>query len=111
MAEPLLTEIFGANATQTATTLTITKADFVVNSLTPLAANTAESLLVAILLKCRIALTEEARLTNLPLRNVTAVYSGQDLIDQGGTNIFLRDTLQVSMYRLTTISAIDPDNY
>ncbi|MDZ8108984.1 MAG: hypothetical protein RM338_25630 [Nostoc sp. DedQUE12a] len=46
-----LTELFGASATQTATELVIKKADLVAVGLTPSANNTAEQLLVAILLQ------------------------------------------------------------
>ncbi len=53
MAEPTLTEVFGDNATQDATTLTISKADLVDTGLTPAADNTAESLVAALLKKQR----------------------------------------------------------
>ena len=55
MAEPTLTQVFGTNAAQTATTLTITKADL--TGLTASANNSAESLFVAILLKAKSYLT------------------------------------------------------
>ncbi|MDJ0734317.1 MAG: hypothetical protein QNJ47_09625 [Nostocaceae cyanobacterium] len=51
MAEPTLIEVFGDNATQDATTLTISKADLVETGLTPAADNTAQSLIAALLKK------------------------------------------------------------
>jgi hypothetical protein len=45
-----LQEIFGGNASQTVTTLTISKVDLTAVGLTPTADNTAESLLAAIIL-------------------------------------------------------------
>ncbi|MCC5626184.1 hypothetical protein, partial [Nostoc sp. CHAB 5715] len=63
MAEPTLAQVFGANATQTATTITITKADL--PRLTPSSTNTAESLLTAILLKAQDGLPQSTFDTNL----------------------------------------------
>jgi hypothetical protein len=111
MPEPTLQQVFGASATQTATTITITKADFVSIGLTPSATNTSEALYVALLLFAANNLTEANRLTDLVARNVAIDYSGQDLVNQGGSNVFLRDSYQVSLYKATTIAAIDPDNY
>jgi hypothetical protein len=54
---PTLVQMFGTAATQTATLLTITKADLVNNTawtFTPSANNTAESLFVALMLKARL---------------------------------------------------------
>ncbi len=45
-----LAELFGANAVQTATTLTITKADLASTGLIPSATNSSESLLSALVL-------------------------------------------------------------
>ncbi|WYL93424.1 MAG: hypothetical protein HEQ35_05715 [Gloeotrichia echinulata IR180] len=46
-----LQQFFGENASQTATTLTISKVDLTAVGLTPTAVNTAESLLTALILK------------------------------------------------------------
>ena len=111
MPEPLLTEVFGSGATQTATQLVLLKSDMVARGLTAAAVNTSESMLVYLILQSAAFLTETTRLTDLAARNVSVAYSGQDLIDQGGGNVFLRDTYQVSLYKLTTVQPIDPDNY
>ncbi|MDB9349031.1 hypothetical protein PN509_18240 [Nodularia spumigena CS-588/02] len=58
MAEPLLTDVFGATATQTETQLIINKADLVDVGLTASATNTAESLFVSLQMKARQSLTE-----------------------------------------------------
>lgn len=58
MAEPTITDVFGAGASQTATTLTIEKSDLAATGLTASATNSAESLLVAIALTAKAALTE-----------------------------------------------------
>lgn len=111
MAEPTLEEVFGTGATQTATALSVLKSAMTARGLTASASNTGESMFVFMILQAAINLTESNRLTDLVNRNVSVAYSGQDLIDQGGTSIFLRDTYQVSLYRATTVQAIDPDNY
>jgi hypothetical protein len=56
MAEPTLQEVFGAGATQTATTITILKADL---DLTASVTNRAEQLLAGIAKKAAITLTGE----------------------------------------------------
>jgi hypothetical protein len=57
MAKPTLTEVFGANATQDATTITISKTDLAEIGLTATANNTAESILAALVLKAGKSLT------------------------------------------------------
>lgn len=111
MAEPAVTEVFGAGAFDDASALTITKLDMSNIGLTNTTNNKAEGMLVAILLRASNVLTDANRLTDLVNRNVTINYSGQDLVDQGGGNVFLRDTYQISLYKPTTVAPIDPDNY
>jgi hypothetical protein len=57
MAEPTLTQVFGAGATQTATDLIIKKADLAAIGLTATASNGAEALLNAILRLAKIELS------------------------------------------------------
>lgn len=111
MAEPTVGEVFGALTFQTDEQLLLNKNDMIARGLTATANNTGESMFVAIILNAATNLTEENRLTDLPQRNVSVVYTGQDLINQGGGNVFLRDTYQVSLYKQTTVQPIDPDNY
>lgn len=111
MAEPTLTQVFGAGSTQDATVIAMSKADYAGLGLTAVANNTAESLLVSIILSAAQTLTEANRLLDLVNRNIAITYTGQDLIDQGGGNVFLRDTYQISLYKSTAIVTVDPDNY
>lgn len=108
MAEPTLVDVFGTGATQDATTLTITKASL--NGLTASATNSAESLLVAILLKAQVLLTETNRSTDFPNRNVTIVNSTPQIVVQNSTN-YRRDNITMSLYRLDQNGVLDPDNY
>lgn len=59
MAEPSLENIFGAGATQSASTLTISKTDLASAGLTAATENTSESLLAAILFLAKESLTAE----------------------------------------------------
>jgi hypothetical protein len=56
MAEPTLIGVFGANVTQSATELIISKADLATVGLTASATNTPESLLAAIIALAQAAL-------------------------------------------------------
>lgn len=110
MAEPTLTEVFGAAATQTATTLTISKANLAAVGLTASATNTAESLLIALVLQAALQLTETARTGDYASRNVTVYSGGTDLPVQGG-NTYRRDQFSILAYRAETLTPVDPDNY
>ena len=111
MAEPTLTSVFGTNVTQDATTLTISKADLSVTGLTASANNTAESLLIAIMLKFKMALTDEARDANID-QSVAVVDGFSPSITTRNDAIYLRNTISVEIDRvLTGADTIDPDNY
>lgn len=112
MAEPTVQQVFGSNALSDTTALTVSKTDMASVGFTNAgSADRAEAQLVAILLLASQNLTENNRLTDLVNRNVTISYSGQDLIDQGGGNVFLRDTYQISLYKAQAIATVLPDNY
>lgn len=111
MAEPTIQEVFGGSSTEDPQFLYISKNDMANAGLTVAAQNRIESMIVAMMILAANSLTEANRLTDLVNRNVTIAYNGQDLIDQGGGNVFLRDTYAVSFYKPTSIQPIDPDNY
>ncbi|MBW4598726.1 MAG: hypothetical protein KME29_03830 [Calothrix sp. FI2-JRJ7] len=107
MAEPTLTQVFGTNATQDATTITIYKADL--TGLTATANNSAESILAAIDLKASSYLTQ----TNQDLNPDQSI-----VIEQGTGSITTRNNLNYREYNLTitlskldTQSAIDPNDF
>lgn len=109
MSEPTLVQLFGAGATQDATTLTIHKADL--PRLTPSANNTAESLLTGILLQAQ---TQETK-ANFDLNIDQSVY-----IEDGFPSFIFRGTdnapyevrqLTVNLAKPDTSATIDPDNY
>lgn len=112
MPEPSLTAIFGAGATQTATTLSIAKADLTAVGLTASATNTAESLFVALLLLAKNSLTPAALETN-PEQSITiaqADFNFQTLIERNNQT-YRQSTYSVNLQKLDTGNTIDPDDY
>lgn len=109
MAEPSLKEVFGDGATQTASTITIAKSDL--SGLTPSATNTAESLLVALLLRAKNFLNETA--FNADLNFNVYINSGFPSFSVRGPNNtqYRIDQLTVNLAKLDTSSTIDPDDY
>jgi hypothetical protein len=107
MAEPTLTEVFGANAAQTSTTITITKADL--TGLTASANNTAESLFVAILLKAASYLTD----TNLQANSdqSISIESSFDSIVTRNNTSYRQKTYSVNLQKLDPTTEVDPDDY
>ncbi|MBW4425942.1 MAG: hypothetical protein KME50_16195 [Nostoc desertorum CM1-VF14] len=111
MAEPSLTQVFGTGATQDMNTLTISKADLVSVGLTASASNTAESLLIAIMLKFKEVLTDEARDINID-QSVAVVDGFSPTITTRNDLIYLRNTISVEIDRvLAGADTIDPDLY
>lgn len=110
MAEPTLVDVFGANATQNATDLVIKKADLAALGLTASAANTAESLLISIILKAAAVLTEVNRLTDTTNRNIAIEFAGADIFSDGLGNDFLRRAWSVSAYTDYALPDFDPDD-
>lgn len=109
MAEPTLVQVFGASATQTATTITITKSDL--PGLTASATNTAESLLTGILLQAKVGLTKATFDTNLD--QSLYIESGFPGFVFRGTNndSYRNDSLTINLTKIDTAATIDPDNY
>ncbi len=109
MTEPTLTQVFGAGATQTATTITITKADL--PGLTASASNRAESLLIGILLKASVALNRTAFDADTD-QNLYVETGYPSFAIRGTANAQYRvDQLAVNLAKLDTAGTIDPDDY
>ncbi len=110
MAEPTLQEVFGTNASQTATTLTITKADLTSVGLTASANNTAESLIVAILLKAKEYLSDTNQATNNDIQVTVEQSAFPQIISRNSQN-YRQITFNVDLQTVDTSFNIDPDNY
>jgi hypothetical protein len=108
MTEPTLQQVFGASATQDATTLTITKADL--TGLTASSTNRAEALLAAILIKAKSYLTSDNQTSNAD-QSITIAdgfvpsYTVRDSIQ------YRQDDITVSLQKPAGSLALDPDDY
>lgn len=109
MAEPTLQSVFGASATQTATSITILKSEL--PGLTASATNTAESLLTGILLQAKVGLPQSTFDTNLDQSlYISTGFPG--FVFRGANNDSYRnDSLTINLCKPDTASTIDPDNY
>lgn len=109
MPVPTLQEVFGPAATQTATTITIAKADL--PTLTASATNTAQQLWVAVLLKARDFLTPTAKDGN-PDQKVTIDYGGQTVFPIANSpNLDRQDTFTVTLHKTMPSVQVDADDY
>lgn len=107
MAKPTLIEVFGAGATQTATTVTFNKADLL--TLTPTTNNTAESILIAIALTAQGKLTTTLRDNDPDVK--VAIENGFEQTSFRGTTRYNQVALNITAQTLSPASAIDADNY
>lgn len=110
MAEPTLEEIFGNGATQTATTVTILKADL---DLTATSNNRGEQILAGIVKKASIKLTQTNFDTN-PNQSITVTPGYDSLIYRtvGTTQETLLQTqLSVNFAKIQASGGVTPDDY
>lgn len=109
MAEPTLQQIFGAAATQTATTITISKADLAGKGLTANVANRAESILAAILFKAQDYLTSSNQETNADIQ-ITIENSFESLVTRNNIN-YRQKSLTVNMQKTDTGTVYKADDF
>lgn len=109
MAELTLAQIFGANATQDATTLTIHKADLVGTGLTPSSTNTAESLLAGVVVFGQTTLTSANQLLNTD-QSITITDSNDNITTRSSV-AYRRKTKIIAFDKVDTGTAFDPDDY
>jgi hypothetical protein len=110
MAEPTLQEVFGAGATQTATTITILKADL---GITATATNRGEQLFAGIVKKAAIDLSTTNFGTNAD--QSIAMSPGFDSITyrtiNGVQTAYLQNQLTINFAKVQTSAGITPDDY
>lgn len=109
MPEPTLQDVFGGSATQTATTLTIAKANLATVGLTASDNNTAESLMVAILLLAKQSLTPETLASN-PDQSISIEDGFESLVTRNNQT-YRQKTYSINLQKVDTASTIDPDDY
>lgn len=110
MAEPTLTDVFGAGASQTATQLIIDKADLASHGLTPAADNTAESLYVAMTLQAADFLTTTNQETNPEQQIVVEQSTIQSLVTRG-TSQYRQVSFTVDLQTPDIAFTLDPDQF
>jgi D-alanyl-D-alanine dipeptidase len=110
MSEPTLQNIFGANATQTATQIIIQKADL---PMTASATNRGEQVLAAIVKNASTSLTATNFNTN-PDQSIT-IGTGFDQLAYRTVNdvqqTYLQNQLTLSFAKLQSSTGITPDDY
>jgi hypothetical protein len=108
MTVPSLTDVFGAGATQTADSLTISKADL--PTLTASAANNGQELLVGILLQAIKKLNTAGRTADPDIK-IELTYTGQTVYPgTGGTND-RQDSYTVVLHKDVAQESVDADDY
>ncbi|OCQ98967.1 hypothetical protein BCD64_23295 [Nostoc sp. MBR 210] len=110
MAEPTLQQVFGANATQDATTLTIAKADLAAVGLNALASNTAESLWVAVLLQASEYLTPENLELNAEQQVAIEESTVQTLVTRNNSS-YRQVSFTVDLQTPDINFQLDPDSF
>ncbi|MBD2570441.1 hypothetical protein H6G59_21590 [Anabaena lutea FACHB-196] len=109
MPKSTLTEVFGENATQTATSVTIQKADFA--TLTASASNSGSSLLSALLIKNKATLTQAAFDADVD-KSIYLSEGFTSFIPRGTDNTQYRvDQIVVNLAKIDEDVTLDPDNY
>ena len=103
-----LTDVFGANATQTADRFTIAKADL--PTLTPAADNNGEQLLVGIILAAAAKLTDANRTANDD-QKVTITYGGQTVYPGTGGKNESQHSYTITLHKPVPAEAVDADDY
>ena len=113
MAEPTLTEVFGASATQNSTDLTIKKAPMAEFGLTASGANTAESLLGGVIAVAAKNCSEANRANDRANRNLTISPAGFDVVEDpaGSGQYYRRDIYTVILYKSEPNTPLSLDDY
>lgn len=111
MPEPSLAQVFGANASQTATELIISKSDLASIGLTPSANNTAESLLVALMLLAAGYLSTTNQDSINPDIQVTIADSDFPQIVNRNSAKYRQITYNLNLQTIDSGFSVDPDSY
>lgn len=109
MAEPTLAAVFGANASQTATQLIISKADLATKGLTASATNTPESLLAAIVALAQPTLGEVSYDANLDQSII--ITDNPDTLISRGEVLYRQKSKTLDFYKIDILNSFDPDDY
>jgi hypothetical protein len=106
--EPTLEQVFGAGTTQDANSITLLKSNM--PGLTPSSSNTAESLLVGIVLKAKVNLTADNQALN-PDQSITIADGFVPSYTVRNAIQYRQDDITLSLQKPAGSLAIDPDDY
>ncbi|MEH2302868.1 MAG: hypothetical protein V7K88_28800 [Nostoc sp.] len=109
MSEPTLTQIFGPNATQDATTITLHKADYSPTGFIPASSNTAESILGGILAFSQPTLTATNQASNTD-QSIVVTDSNDNIVTRSSVQ-YRRKTKILSFDKVDNGSAFNPSDY
>lgn len=104
-----LQQVFGANAVQTSTTITITKADLSGTGFTPSGTNTPDSILAAIIAFAETNLPDSTASTD-PTQTV-GISDGYQSITTISNAQYLISPKTVNFYKTFTDGSFNPNNY
>ena len=110
VAEPTLQDIFGAGATQTATTITILKSNL---AMAATATNRGDQIFAAVMKRAAENLTA-ASFTADPDRSINVAAGFDSLIYRTVNNVqtpFLQNQLTINFLKLQSSAGITPDDY
>lgn len=111
MAQETLQQVFGANVTQTATTLTINKADLAAVGLTANAANNPGELFTALLLNAQAGAYNSTNQGTNPEVPITITESTYPSIDVRNSQNYLQQNFTVSFETVLAATTVNPMNY
>lgn len=109
MAKKVLTDAFGTGATQTASTISISKDPLIAQGLTAVASNAPQGIIAALVKLWNLTFTSANRTSN-PDETITVTYDGQSSRTENG-NVYRVDTYRIQLYKLTPPTDADPDDY
>lgn len=109
MAEPTLTQIFGTNAIQDASTVTISKSDLTSVGFTASADDSAEKILVAILLKAQAYLTEANQDLNID-QSITITGPSSNIITRNNTS-YREYSFTLAASKVDTETSVNPNDF
>ncbi|MBN3882130.1 MAG: hypothetical protein HWQ44_03830 [Nostoc sp. JL34] len=108
MAELTLEQVFGPGTTQDASSITLLKSNM--PGLTASSSNTAESLLVGIVLKAKVNLTADNQTSN-PDQSITIADGFVPSYTVSNNIQYRQDDITLSLRKPAGSLAIDPDDY
>ncbi|ACC80341.1 hypothetical protein [Nostoc punctiforme] len=110
MSGQSLASVLGANATQTSSTVTISKADLASVGLTASGANDGEAIFAAIVLLAKQYLTSSNQVAIPAIQTIINDVAQPSYVTRNG-QLYKRDSMTIAFDKATTNPVLDPDDY